>query len=42
MALVSQGLQECVETKKKRNRRGREKRVKERAIDTISSEIVTP
>jgi hypothetical protein len=42
MALVSQGLQECVETRKRRNPGGREKRAKERAIDAISSEIVTP
>jgi hypothetical protein len=42
MALVFQGFQECAETKKKRNPIGREQKAKERAIDTVSSEIVTP
>jgi hypothetical protein len=42
MAVVSQGLQECVVTRKRCNPAGREQKVKERAIDTVSSEIVTP
>ena len=42
MALVSQGLQECVVTRKRHNPIGREQKVKERAIDIVSSKIVTP
>jgi hypothetical protein len=38
MALVSQGLQECVETKKKRNRGEEEMRVERRETDIVSFE----